>query len=166
MWKSALLHKCEILEDLHQRLVPEVERGQVGDHLPIYVMTCNNVAFHHSQCSHSLAPIWEWCPFSLPLTPLSSTPLRSFSEPGDGRFLTKCPSWMQWMLHAKTSQLNTARVDKAYQKTPCQRRRYQVWCGWEHVAKCRRLGRLEDYFIYMLLYCSVDFSVCMFCTFI
>ncbi|XP_032365422.1 uncharacterized protein LOC116680796 [Etheostoma spectabile] len=55
---GALLHKCEIgpyntdrlllfLEDLHQRLVPEVERRQVGDHLPIYVITWDNVAFHH-----------------------------------------------------------------------------------------------------------------------
>ncbi len=40
------------------------------------------------------------------LIPLSSTPLRRFSEPGDGTFLTivhrpKCPSRMQWMLHAK-----------------------------------------------------------------
>ncbi len=49
VWKSALLHKCEILEDLHQRLVLEVERGQVGDHLSIYVITWNNVAFHHSR---------------------------------------------------------------------------------------------------------------------
>ncbi len=38
VWKSALMHKCEILEDLHQRLVPEVERGQMGDHLPIYTI--------------------------------------------------------------------------------------------------------------------------------
>ncbi len=42
VWKSAFLHKCEILEDLLQRLVPEVERGQVGEHLPIYVITWNN----------------------------------------------------------------------------------------------------------------------------
>ncbi|XP_051543561.1 uncharacterized protein LOC127434686 [Myxocyprinus asiaticus] len=57
---GALLHKCEIgpyntdllllfLEDLHERLVPEVERGQVGDHLPIYVITWDNVVFHHSR---------------------------------------------------------------------------------------------------------------------
>lgn len=57
---GALLHKCQIgpyntdrlllfLEDLHERLVPEVERGQVGDHLPIYVIIWDNVAFHHSR---------------------------------------------------------------------------------------------------------------------
>ena len=57
---GALLNKCEIgpyntdrlllfLEDLHQRLVPEVERGHVGDHLSTYVITWDNVAFHHSR---------------------------------------------------------------------------------------------------------------------
>ncbi len=56
---GALLNKCVIgpyntdrlllfLEDLHERLVPEVERGQVGD-LSIYVITWDNVAFHHSR---------------------------------------------------------------------------------------------------------------------
>ncbi len=102
------------LEDLHERLVPEVERGQVGD-LSIYVITWDNVAFHHS-CA---VTAWfdahpRMMSLFVALNPLSSTPLRSFSQPGDGRFLTivhrtKCPSWMQWMLHAKTSQLNTAR---------------------------------------------------------
>ncbi|XP_048826950.1 uncharacterized protein LOC125704854 [Brienomyrus brachyistius] len=84
---SALLHKCQIgsyntdrlllfLEDLHERLVPEVERGQVGDHLPIYVITWDNVAFHHSRAvtawfdahprmmSHFLAP---YSPFLNPI---------------------------------------------------------------------------------------------------
>ncbi len=56
---GALLNKCVIgpyntdrlllfLEDLHERLVPEVERGQLGD-LSIYVITWNNVASHHSR---------------------------------------------------------------------------------------------------------------------
>ncbi len=56
---GALLNKCVIgpyntdplllfLEDLHERLVPEVERGQVGD-LSIYEITWDNVAFHHSR---------------------------------------------------------------------------------------------------------------------
>ncbi|RXN26514.1 hypothetical protein ROHU_036474 [Labeo rohita] len=84
---GALLHKCQIgpyntdrlllfLEDLHERLVPEVERGQVGDHLPIYVITWDNVAFHHSRAvtawfdahprmmSHFLAP---YSPFLNPI---------------------------------------------------------------------------------------------------
>ncbi len=73
VWKSALLHECDILEDLHERLVPEVERGQVGDmwshmwHSTIPV-----------QSQTGLTPIREWCPFSLPLTPLSSASLRTF----------------------------------------------------------------------------------------
>ncbi|XP_039598918.1 uncharacterized protein LOC120521189 [Polypterus senegalus] len=84
---GALLHKCQIgpyntdrrllfLEDLHERLVPEVERGQVGDHLPIYVITWDYVAFHHSRAvtawfnahprmmSHFLAP---YSPFLNPI---------------------------------------------------------------------------------------------------
>ncbi|XP_073761989.1 uncharacterized protein [Danio rerio] len=84
---GALLHKCQIgpyntdrlllfLEDLHERLVPEVERGQVGDHLPVYVITWDNVAFHHSRAvtawfdanprmmSHFLAP---YSPFLNPI---------------------------------------------------------------------------------------------------
>ncbi len=106
VWKSALLHKCEILEDLHQRLVPEEgdRRENICDHME----QCGIPPFP-VQSQTGLTPIREWCPFSLPLTLLSSTSLRSFSQPGDGRFLTKCPSWMQWMLHAKTSQLNSAR---------------------------------------------------------
>ncbi len=87
VWKSALLHKCEILEDLHQRLVPE-KGDRWETHLPI-------ICDHMGQCGippfpvqseSGLTPIWEWCLFSLPLTPLSSTLLRSFNEPGDGRF--------------------------------------------------------------------------------
>ncbi len=65
---GALLNKCVIgpyntdclllfLEDLHKRLVPEVERGQVGD-LSIYVITWDNVAFHHSRAAQpGLMPI-------------------------------------------------------------------------------------------------------------
>ncbi len=56
---SALLNKCVIgpyntdhlllfLKDLYERLVPEVEGGQVGDP-SIYVITWDNVAFHHSR---------------------------------------------------------------------------------------------------------------------
>lgn len=97
------------------RLVPEVERGKAGNHLSIYVITLDNVAFHHSRAvtawfdarprmmSHSLAPyssflnlieelfsVWRWKVF-------------------DHCHMTKCLSWMEWMLHAKTSQLNTAK---------------------------------------------------------
>jgi len=58
---SPLQHQCEIveiigpykntdlllfLEELHERLVPEVEKGQVGDHLPIYIPPF--------PCSHSM----------------------------------------------------------------------------------------------------------------
>lgn len=110
---GALLHKCEIgpyntdrlllfLEDLHERLVPEVEMGQVGDHLPIYVITWDNVAFHHSRA----VTAWfdahlKMMSLFLSLTPLSSTSLR-FSQPEDGRFLTIVnmtkfvPTGMQW----------------------------------------------------------------------
>ncbi len=121
VWKSALLHKCEILEDLYQRLVPEK-----GDRLE----TSFQYMWSHATMWHSTIPsaVRAWfdthsrmMSLSLALTPLSSTTLRSFSQPGDGRFLTivhrtKCPSRMQWMLNAKTSQLNNTRKDKAYQR--------------------------------------------------
>ncbi len=48
VWKSALLHKCEILEDLHQRLVPEK-----GDRWEI---TCQYM-WSHGTMWHSTIPI-------------------------------------------------------------------------------------------------------------
>ncbi|XP_051548037.1 uncharacterized protein LOC127437256 [Myxocyprinus asiaticus] len=115
---GALLHNCEIgpyntdhlLEDLHERLVPEVERGQVGDHLPIYVITWDNVAFHHSRA------VTAWFDAHPRMMSLFLAPYSPFLNPIEEFFSawrlvhrTKCPSWMQWMLHAKTSLLNTAR---------------------------------------------------------
>ncbi len=92
VWKSELLHKCEILEDLLQRLVPE--KGDGWETRPLL-----NICDHMEQCGIGLTPIQEWCLFLLPFTPLSSTWLGSFYEPGDGRILTivhraKCPSRM------------------------------------------------------------------------
>ncbi len=157
VWKSALLHKCEILEELHERLVPEVERGQVGDHLSIYVITWNNVAFHHSQCSHRLV----WHPSENDVH--FPCPLLHFPQPHWGVFLNlemegfwpNVPPGCNGCCMPRHHSWTLPGVDKAYQKTPCQRRTYQVWCGWEHVAKCRRPGRLEDYFfIYILFFCG------------
>ncbi len=122
---GALLNKCVIgpyntdclllfLEDLHERLVPEVERGQVGD-LSIYVITWDNVAFHHSR---AVTAWFDAHPrmMSLLVAPYSPflNPIEEFFSAWRWKVLTivlriKCPSWMQWMLHAKTSQLNTAR---------------------------------------------------------
>ncbi|XP_026011181.1 uncharacterized protein LOC113014096 isoform X1 [Astatotilapia calliptera] len=53
-----LLHRCQVgpynterllafLNDLHQRLVPE--QGQEGENMRTFVITWDNVAFHHSQ---------------------------------------------------------------------------------------------------------------------
>ncbi len=78
--KSALLYKCEILEDLYQRLVPE--KGDGWETRPLA-----SICDHMEQCGippfqvysePDLTPIRELCLFSLPLTPLSSTPLKSF----------------------------------------------------------------------------------------
>ncbi len=77
---GALLNKCVIgpyntdrlllfLEDFHKRLLPEVEMGQVGDML-IYVITWDNVAFHHSHA------VTAW---------FDAHPRMSFSQPGDGQ---------------------------------------------------------------------------------
>ncbi len=136
------------------------ERGQVGDHLPIYVITCNNVAFHHSQCSQSLVwhPFENDVSFPCPLLPFPQThwgvflslEMEGFWPSSTGPNVPR----MQWMLNAKTSQLNNTRKDKAYQKIlpkmPCQRR-YQVWCGWEHVAKRRGPGRLDYIYLYIFI---------------
>jgi len=55
---GSLLHKCQVgpynterllafLDDLHQRLVPE--QDQEGENRRTFVITWDNVAFHHSQ---------------------------------------------------------------------------------------------------------------------
>ncbi len=135
VWKSALLHKCEILEDLHQRLVPEKGDG--------WEITCQYMRSHATMW-HSIIPSVVRARFDTHsrMTSLFLAPYSPFSEPGDGRFFkivhgTKCLAMKQWMLHAKTSQPNNTRKDKAYQKIllkmPCQRR-HQAWCGWEHRA--------------------------------
>ncbi len=137
----------------YRRSVPKTsarKKGQLGDQTTCqYMITWNNVAFHDSQCSQSMV----WHPFendhSFPC-PLLLFPQPHFSELGDGRFLGT--SRKQLMLNAKTSQLNNTRKDKTYQKSlskmPCEWR-YQVWCGWEHVAKRRRPGRLD--YIYFFI---------------
>ncbi len=56
------------------------ERGRMGDHLPIYEITCNNVAFHHSKCSQSMV----WHPFEN----LFPCPLLPFPQPHWGVFLS------------------------------------------------------------------------------
>ena len=54
-----VLHKCQIgpynsdhllsfLDELYQQLVPEAEREQVGGNMRTFVITWDNVAFHHS----------------------------------------------------------------------------------------------------------------------
>ncbi len=82
LYKIALLHKYEILEDLYQRLVPE--KGDRGgpDHLSIYVVTWNNVACHRSQCNHSLI----WHPFENDVS--FSCPLLPFPQPHWGVFMS------------------------------------------------------------------------------
>ncbi len=149
VWKSAL-HKCEILENLHERLVPQEER-----YLYMWYNICSHI---HVQSQTGLTPIRDF-----------PCPLLHFSQPHWGVFLSlemegfwpnvppgcnRCcmPSHHSWTLPG---------VDKAYQKTPWQRRRYQVWCGWEHVAECRRPGRL-DLFNLFIYYSSVAFYVCIF----
>ncbi|XP_051575674.1 uncharacterized protein LOC127453390 [Myxocyprinus asiaticus] len=89
---GALLHKCEIgpyntdhlllfLEDLHERLVPEVERAQVGDHLPVYVITWDNVEFHHS-CA-----VTAWFDDHLRMMSLFLASYSPFLNPIEGFFL-------------------------------------------------------------------------------
>ncbi len=153
VWKSALLNKCEILEDLYTKDWCQ-RKGTVGRPLA-------NICDHMEQCGippfpvqseHGLTPIREWCLFSLPLLP--------FPHPHWAVFLSmEMEGFDQISLQDamdaayKTSQLNNTRKDKEYQnilpKMPCQRR-YQMWCGWEHVAKQRRPGRFYIYIFYYL----------------
>ncbi|KAJ8352653.1 hypothetical protein SKAU_G00241290 [Synaphobranchus kaupii] len=69
-----VLQKCQIgpynterlllfLDDLHQQLVPEAERDQVGGNMRTFVIAWDNVAFHQSHAS----PSQNAFPFSLPL---------------------------------------------------------------------------------------------------
>ncbi len=149
--------KCEILEDLHQRLVPEK-----GDR---WETTCRYM-WSHGTMWHSTIPsaVRAWFDTHSRMMSLFLAPYSPFLNPIEEFFWvwrwkvltivhrTKCPSRM---LHAKTSQLNNTRKDKAYQKIlpkmPCQRR-YQVWCGWEHVAKRRRPGRLDYIYLFILFF--------------
>ncbi len=52
-------------------------------------------------------------------------------------------------------------IKRVFPKMSCERR-YQVWCGWEHVAKRRRPGRLDYIYLFIYLFFSVGFSVCLF----
>jgi hypothetical protein len=59
IWSAAfVLQKCQIgsyntehlllvLDDLHQQLVPEAEREQLGENMRTFVIAWDNVAFHH-----------------------------------------------------------------------------------------------------------------------
>ncbi len=153
VWKSALLNKCEILEDLYTKDWCQ-RKGTVGRPLA-------NICDHMEQCGippfpvqseHGLTPIRELRLFSLPLLPFPQPHWAVFWA-WRWKVLTKYPSRMQWMLNVKTSQLNNTRKDKEYQnilpKMPCQRR-YQMWCGWEHVAKHRRPGRFYIYIYFII----------------
>ncbi len=158
VWKSSLLHKCEILEDLHQRLMPE--KGYRWE------TTCQYM-WSHATMWHSTIPsaVRAWFDthsrmMSLFLAPYSPflKPIEEFfwawrwkvfdHRPQDQMSLGCNGCWMP-----RHHSLNNTRKDKAYQKIlpkmPCQRR-YQVWCGWEHVAKRRGPGRLD--YIYLFIF--------------
>ncbi|XP_042083260.1 uncharacterized protein LOC121815625 [Haplochromis burtoni] len=119
-----LLHKCQVgpynterllafLNDLHQRLVPE--QGQEGENMRTFVITWDNVAFHHSQ---AITTWFEVHPrlVSLFLPPYSPflNPIEEFFSAWGGRFMTishmtRCPSLKPWMLAPGTSQLTIAK---------------------------------------------------------
>ncbi len=119
-----LLHRCQVgpynterllvfLNDLHQRLVPE--QDQEGENIRTFVITWDNVAFHHSQ---AITTWFEVHPrlVSLFLPPYSPflNPIEEFFLHGGGRYMTishmtRCPSLKPWMLAAGTSQLLIAK---------------------------------------------------------
>ncbi len=63
VWKNALLHKCEILEELYQRLVPEKETRPLANKCD-HMEQCGIPPFP-VQSEPALTPIREWCLFSL-----------------------------------------------------------------------------------------------------
>ncbi len=158
------------------------ERGKVGDHLPI-------ICDHMGQCGippfpvqseSGLTPIREWCLFSLPLTPLSSTLLRSFNEPGDGRFWPSstepnvppgCNECCMPRHHSWTLQGWIRHTKRFFPR--CLAKEDQVWCRWECVAKRRRRFRLD--YMYFLFFCGFfclyihiinDSYIAYFCSFL
>ncbi len=135
VWKSELLHKCEILEDLHQRLVPE-KGDERSDLFSIYVITWNNVALVWHLFKNDVSFYCPLLPFPQPHWGVfMSLEMEGFWPSSTGPNVPPgcngcwIPRHHSWTLPG---------VDKTYQqilpKMPCQRR-YQVWCGWEHVAK-------------------------------
>ncbi len=125
-------------------------------------------------CSHSLV----WCPseddvpFRCPLLP--------FPQPHWGVFLSlemegfwpsstgpNVPPGCNGCCMPRHHSWTLPGVDKAYQKIlpkmPCQRR-YQMWRGWEHVAKRRRPGPIRLHLL--LLYYVLKFFGGFFCLYI
>ncbi len=147
VWKSALLHKCENLEDLHQRLMPEK-----GDR---WETTCQYM-WSHATTWHSTIPsvVRAWLEAHSRMASLLPCPLLPFPQPHWGVFLSLEMEGF-WALSTWTNVLpgsngccmqrhhswtisGRIRHTKIVPKSPCQRR-YQVWCGWEP-------GRLNNYF--------------------
>ncbi len=157
-----------------RRSVPKIsarKKGELGDQTTCQYMliTWNNVAFHDSQCSQSMV----WHPFENDhsfLAPYSSFLNRIFLSlemegfwpsftgpkvpPGSNGFWM--PRHHSWIIPGRIRH-----IKRVFPKMSCERR-YQVWCGWEHVAKRRRPGRLDYIYLFIYLFFSVGFSVCLF----
>ncbi len=131
-----------------RRSVPKTgarERGQVGDHLPICVITWDNVAFHHSQWNQSMF----WHLFENDVS--FPCPLLPFSQPHwDGRFWPNVPPWCNgcWMpRHHSWSIPGRIRHTKRFFPR-CLAREVIMCYVDENMCKCRRPGRL-DYIFYL-----------------
>ncbi len=82
VWKSELLHKCEILEDLHQRLVPE--KGDGWEIRPLL-----NICDHMEQCGIPPFPCSHRLVWHLFKNDVSfSCPLLPFPQPHWGVFMS------------------------------------------------------------------------------
>ncbi len=81
VWRSALLHKCEILEDLHQRLVPE--KGDRWETTSQYMRS-------HVTMWHSTIPsvVSAWFDTHSRMTSLFLAPLLLCPHPHWGVFLS------------------------------------------------------------------------------
>lgn len=74
------------LYTLYRDLIPEQERGQIGDDLPKYVIVWDNVSFHRSNIIRQWSAAHNRMSSSHP-TLHSLTPLRNFSQHGDEKYM-------------------------------------------------------------------------------
>ncbi len=172
---GALLNKCGIgpyntdhlllfLEDFHKKTCARVEKGQVGN-LSIYVITWDNVAFHHSR---AVTAWFDAHPrMSLFIAPYSPflNPIEEFFSAWRWKVVDHRPQDQMSLLDAMdaASQDITAEHCQGWIRHtkiffPICLAREDFRCDVD-VAKCRKPGRIRPGFCFFLFFSG--FSVCI-----